>query len=231
MFLAGLWHGAAWTFVVWGLLHGVYLSCTPCAGAPGSRRGARGVNRAITFVGGGRGVRDLPRAEPGRRARRARRDGRAARRSASVHVRRVVLAADRRRPARVREPRAEHVGGDVRAAPRRGARAAGCSLASPCSRSPRRALSSTSSSEPRGRTVPLSTRRADVGHRRDHVERAPARRARGDIPARAVRAAGGRCDPRGGREGGDLRPAVRRHQHLAHRRQRRAARRCATPPA
>src|SRR5437867_974029 len=26
MFLAGLWHGAAWTFVVWGLLHGSYLA-------------------------------------------------------------------------------------------------------------------------------------------------------------------------------------------------------------
>jgi len=25
MFLAGLWHGAQWTFVFWGLLHGVYL--------------------------------------------------------------------------------------------------------------------------------------------------------------------------------------------------------------
>jgi alginate O-acetyltransferase complex protein AlgI len=25
MFLGGLWHGAAWTFVVWGLIHGVYL--------------------------------------------------------------------------------------------------------------------------------------------------------------------------------------------------------------
>ena len=25
MFLAGLWHGAAWTFVWWGLLHGAYL--------------------------------------------------------------------------------------------------------------------------------------------------------------------------------------------------------------
>src|SRR6201987_3533985 len=25
MFLGGLWHGAAWTFVVWGLLHGTYL--------------------------------------------------------------------------------------------------------------------------------------------------------------------------------------------------------------
>src|SRR5205814_8362622 len=25
MFLGGLWHGAAWSFVVWGLLHGSYL--------------------------------------------------------------------------------------------------------------------------------------------------------------------------------------------------------------
>jgi alginate O-acetyltransferase complex protein AlgI len=25
MLLGGLWHGAAWTFVIWGLLHGVYL--------------------------------------------------------------------------------------------------------------------------------------------------------------------------------------------------------------
>jgi alginate O-acetyltransferase complex protein AlgI len=25
MFLGGLWHGAAWTFVVWGLLHGRIL--------------------------------------------------------------------------------------------------------------------------------------------------------------------------------------------------------------
>lgn len=26
MFLGGLWHGASWTFVIWGLLHGFYLS-------------------------------------------------------------------------------------------------------------------------------------------------------------------------------------------------------------
>ncbi|MGI8956471.1 MAG: MBOAT family O-acyltransferase [Chthoniobacterales bacterium] len=26
MFIGGLWHGAAWTFVVWGLLHGAYLA-------------------------------------------------------------------------------------------------------------------------------------------------------------------------------------------------------------
>ena len=27
MFLGGLWHGAAWNFVIWGLLHGSYLAC------------------------------------------------------------------------------------------------------------------------------------------------------------------------------------------------------------
>ncbi len=26
MFLGGLWHGAAWNFVIWGVLHGIYLS-------------------------------------------------------------------------------------------------------------------------------------------------------------------------------------------------------------
>jgi D-alanyl-lipoteichoic acid acyltransferase DltB (MBOAT superfamily) len=26
MVLGGLWHGAAWTFVAWGVLHGLYLS-------------------------------------------------------------------------------------------------------------------------------------------------------------------------------------------------------------
>jgi D-alanyl-lipoteichoic acid acyltransferase DltB (MBOAT superfamily) len=26
MFLCGLWHGAAWTFILWGLIHGLYLA-------------------------------------------------------------------------------------------------------------------------------------------------------------------------------------------------------------
>jgi len=26
MFLGGLWHGASWTFVIWGLIHGAYLA-------------------------------------------------------------------------------------------------------------------------------------------------------------------------------------------------------------
>jgi len=37
MGLGGLWHGAAWTFVIWGLLHGVYLVVEH-----GLRRAARG---------------------------------------------------------------------------------------------------------------------------------------------------------------------------------------------
>jgi D-alanyl-lipoteichoic acid acyltransferase DltB (MBOAT superfamily) len=27
MFISGLWHGAAWTFVIWGLMHGVAIVC------------------------------------------------------------------------------------------------------------------------------------------------------------------------------------------------------------
>ena len=26
MFLGGLWHGASWNFVIWGLLHGIYIA-------------------------------------------------------------------------------------------------------------------------------------------------------------------------------------------------------------
>ncbi len=33
MLLGGLWHGAAWSFVVWGLLHGVFLSAHRLRGA------------------------------------------------------------------------------------------------------------------------------------------------------------------------------------------------------
>ena len=27
-FLSGLWHGANWTFVIWGMIHGVYMICS-----------------------------------------------------------------------------------------------------------------------------------------------------------------------------------------------------------
>jgi len=42
MFLGGLWHGAAWTFVIWGLLHGLYLviwhACANFVGTTGLAR-------------------------------------------------------------------------------------------------------------------------------------------------------------------------------------------------
>jgi len=41
MVLGGLWHGANWTFVVWGLLHAVGVSlCTSCAVRGRARRSA-----------------------------------------------------------------------------------------------------------------------------------------------------------------------------------------------
>ena len=47
MLIGGLWHGASWTFVVWGALHGAYLIgerlvCAPARAARGaSGRAAR----------------------------------------------------------------------------------------------------------------------------------------------------------------------------------------------
>lgn len=43
MLLAGLWHGAAWTFVVWGAIHGVALAAERLAK---ERRRARGLGKA-----------------------------------------------------------------------------------------------------------------------------------------------------------------------------------------
>jgi alginate O-acetyltransferase complex protein AlgI len=34
MFLGGLWHGASWTFVIWGMLHGAYLILENLAAPP-----------------------------------------------------------------------------------------------------------------------------------------------------------------------------------------------------
>jgi D-alanyl-lipoteichoic acid acyltransferase DltB (MBOAT superfamily) len=50
MFLGGLWHGAAWTFAVWGLLHGVFLVVHAVARGAGLTPPSVLVNRAITFV-------------------------------------------------------------------------------------------------------------------------------------------------------------------------------------
>ena len=32
MFLGGLWHGAAWTYIAWGLFHGLILCLFRAAG-------------------------------------------------------------------------------------------------------------------------------------------------------------------------------------------------------
>jgi alginate O-acetyltransferase complex protein AlgI len=50
MFAGGLWHGAAWTFVVWGLIHGVYLGGHGVLKRLGLTPANVAVNRAITFV-------------------------------------------------------------------------------------------------------------------------------------------------------------------------------------
>jgi D-alanyl-lipoteichoic acid acyltransferase DltB (MBOAT superfamily) len=47
--LGGLWHGAAWTFVVWGAIHGAWLSIERIVGWRPSGRLARWVGRIVTF--------------------------------------------------------------------------------------------------------------------------------------------------------------------------------------
>jgi alginate O-acetyltransferase complex protein AlgI len=50
MFLAGLWHGAAWTFVIWGLLHGFFLAAHAVLRKLGLTPRWVWLNRAITFL-------------------------------------------------------------------------------------------------------------------------------------------------------------------------------------
>jgi alginate O-acetyltransferase complex protein AlgI len=49
MLLGGLWHGAAWTFVVWGGIHGVGLAVERAVGWRPSSRGAIWFGRVLTF--------------------------------------------------------------------------------------------------------------------------------------------------------------------------------------
>src|SRR4051794_38205 len=49
MLLGGLWHGAAWTFVIWGGIHGVGLSLERAFGWRPSSRGAQWLGRLLTF--------------------------------------------------------------------------------------------------------------------------------------------------------------------------------------
>ncbi len=50
MFLAGLWHGAAWTFVVWGLVHGTFLGGHAVLRRLGLTPASVAVNRIVTFA-------------------------------------------------------------------------------------------------------------------------------------------------------------------------------------
>jgi len=57
MLLGGLWHGAGWTFMVWGGLHGIYLMVNHAwhtlkqrLGFAGAGRGGRWAGRVITFL-------------------------------------------------------------------------------------------------------------------------------------------------------------------------------------
>jgi alginate O-acetyltransferase complex protein AlgI len=50
MFLVGLWHGAAWTFVVWGLLHGGFLVVHNLCRRRGLTPPSVVLSRALTFV-------------------------------------------------------------------------------------------------------------------------------------------------------------------------------------
>lgn len=51
MLLGGLWHGAGWTFVVWGGLHGVYLVINHLwRGRSGARRMPVALARLLTFL-------------------------------------------------------------------------------------------------------------------------------------------------------------------------------------
>ena len=50
MFLAGLWHGAAWTFVIWGLLHGFFLAAHAILRKAGLTPPWAWFNRTVTFL-------------------------------------------------------------------------------------------------------------------------------------------------------------------------------------
>jgi alginate O-acetyltransferase complex protein AlgI len=50
MFLAGLWHGAAWTFVVWGLVHGTFLGGHAVLRRLGMTPSSLALNRIVTFA-------------------------------------------------------------------------------------------------------------------------------------------------------------------------------------
>ena len=48
--IAGMWHGAGWTFIAWGLLHGVYQSVHVLARRAGVTPRNQWLNRGLTFI-------------------------------------------------------------------------------------------------------------------------------------------------------------------------------------
>ena len=70
MVLGGLWHGAAWTFVLWGALHGGWLALERLLGKQSLyRRLPRPARVALTFFDRAGGLGLLPRLRSRRRAR------------------------------------------------------------------------------------------------------------------------------------------------------------------
>ena len=111
--VAGIWHGAGWTFIVWGLLHGLYQSVHVVARKRGVTPEECVAEPPADVRGGGRGVGVLPCLDAGAGRPGAQSHGRPER------PRQPVLGqdADRLRvhPAHLRRPRlgepgAEHVG-------------------------------------------------------------------------------------------------------------------------
>ena len=65
--LSGLWHGAAWNFVVWGAFHGLFLSWTGCSRSTASPACSRGCSGTCTcsLSGFSHPVVVLPNADAG----------------------------------------------------------------------------------------------------------------------------------------------------------------------
>ena len=65
-FLVGLWHGANWTFMVWGLMHGAYLAAETVVRRVRARAGvgiaAAGAGAGAAAAGGAIGARRVLRA-------------------------------------------------------------------------------------------------------------------------------------------------------------------------
>lgn len=50
MFVSGLWHGAGWTFVMWGVLHGILIAVYQLAGMGGSWKPASYIKSGVAWI-------------------------------------------------------------------------------------------------------------------------------------------------------------------------------------